>query len=121
MSDSGKDHSSLRERAEAVLDAERDAPKGQGLEELQTALHNLRVHQIELELQNEELRLIQSELERAKTRYFQLYNSAPIGYLTLSVSGIILHSNQTFMEMVGLDNHLIRQRPFADFFGSGRP
>ena len=94
MSDTGNDHRSLRARAEAILDVDRDAPNGQGLEELQTALHNLKVHQIELELQNEELRFIQAELERTKARYFQLYNSAPIGYLTLNASGIILNSNR---------------------------
>ncbi len=53
------------------------------------------MHQIELEMQNEELQRSQTELENARARYFNLYDLAPIGYVTLSEKGLILEANLT--------------------------
>jgi hypothetical protein len=58
-----------------------DAPSADA-EQLRQALHELRVHQIELEMQNEELRRAQLELDAARARYFDLYDLAPVGYCT---------------------------------------
>ena len=66
-------------------------------------LHELRVHQIELEMQNEELRQTQAELSAAKTRYFDLYDLAPVGYLTVGEKGLILESNFTAAKLLGGD------------------
>ena len=78
----------LRKRAEAK--ARTDAVQTgipMSPEEATRILHDLRVHQIELEMQNEELRRTQEELEASRARYFDLYDMAPVGYLTLSETG----------------------------------
>ena len=62
-------------------------------EKMREMMHQLQVHQIELEMQNEELRCTQWELEAARARYFNLYDLAPVGYCTLSEHGLILEAN----------------------------
>ncbi len=70
-------------------------------EETQRKLNELYVHQIELEIQNDELRRVQAELDSERERYFQLYDLAPVGYCSISDSGIILECNNTFIKMLG--------------------
>ena len=70
-------------------------------EETRRTLHELRVHQIELEMQSEELRLEQAELDAARARYFDLYDLAPVGYCTVSENGLILESNLTAAALLG--------------------
>ncbi|MBF0496523.1 MAG: response regulator [Deltaproteobacteria bacterium] len=62
-------------------------------DEVHQLLQELRVHQIELEMQNSELRRAQIELEESRARYFDLYDLAPIGYFTVSEKGLILETN----------------------------
>jgi PAS domain S-box-containing protein len=86
------------EKARAVS-AEAGAPLPPG--QVQELLHELRVHQIELEMQNEELRRAQAELAESRARYFDLYNLAPAGYLTLNAKGIILEANLRAADLLG--------------------
>jgi PAS domain S-box-containing protein len=80
-------------------------------EEIRQALHELQVHQIELDMQNEELRRAQTELEAARASYFDLYDLAPVGYVTLSGAGLILEMNLTAATQVGVARGaLIKQR-----------
>ena len=78
-------------------------------------LHELRVHQIELEIQNEELRRVQHNLEASRARYFDLYNLAPVGYLTLSQQGIIIEANLTMANFLGVVRGALVQRPLSHF------
>ena len=81
-----------------------------GPADLHGILHELRVHQIELEIQNEELRRTQAELEAARDQYFDLYDQAPMGYLTIDEKGIIRRANLTIASMLSLPRaHLVSQ------------
>ena len=71
-------------------------------EETRIALHELRVHQIELEMQNTTLRRREEELDAARVRYFDLYELAPVGYITVSEPGLILEANLTAATMLGV-------------------
>jgi PAS domain S-box-containing protein len=67
-----------------------------------SAIHDLQVHQIELELQNEELRGSKAELENSRARYFDLYDLAPVGYCSINGQGHIVHCNLTLADLLGV-------------------
>jgi two-component system cell cycle sensor histidine kinase/response regulator CckA len=78
-------------------------------------LHDLNVHKIELELQNEELRRAQAELEAERARYFDLYDLAPVGYCTLSEEGLILEANLTVATLLGAARGALIKQPISRF------
>jgi PAS domain S-box-containing protein len=96
----------LRQQAETSIQAKRGhlAQQTNDLspEALQTIFHELHVHQIELELQNEELRQAQTELVAAKARYFDLYDLAPVGYLSVCKNDLINQANLAASTLLGL-------------------
>ncbi len=73
------------------------------------------MHQIELEMQNEELRRVQLELEASKTRYFDLYEMAPVGYCTLTGKGLIREANLRLASLLGLTQGKLLARPLSRF------
>ena len=78
---------------------------------MRRALHELQVHQIELEMQNEELRRTQLELDASRERYFDLYDLAPVAYCTVSEQGQILEANMTAATLLGMSRRtLVGQR-----------
>jgi len=77
------------------------------------ALEELRIHQIELEMQNEELRRAQADLEHSRARYFDLYDLAPVGYLTVDDKGAILEMNLRASALLGANRSSLGQRSFA--------
>jgi PAS domain S-box-containing protein len=84
-------------------------------EETRQMLHELRVHQIELEMQNEQLRATREELEASRARYFDLYDLAPVGYCTLSEKGLILEANLTFAALLGVARNTLAGQAFSGF------
>ncbi len=83
--------------------------------EMTEMIHELRVHQIELRMQNEELRRIQEELEVARDRYSNLYDFAPVGYLTINQRGTIVEANLTFATLMGMERSAFVGRPLSRF------
>ncbi len=81
---------------------------------LRNILHDLRVHQLELELQNDELRSTQLKLQKARDKFARLYNQAPVGYLSVDKHGLIRQYNQTFLDMTGYSGPDINARALAD-------
>jgi PAS domain S-box-containing protein len=84
-------------------------------EETRRNLHELRVHQIELEMQNEEMRSAQVELNIARERYFDLYDLAPVGYCTISEEGLILDANLSASSLLGVVRGALVNQPITRF------
>jgi two-component system, cell cycle sensor histidine kinase and response regulator CckA len=103
-------HAETRARAEEALVMGTLPPQ-----DARQLLHELRVHEIELELQNEELRRAQIELEAERTRYFDLYDLAPVSYFTLNHDGIIVEANLTAATLLGRARTSLIKRPFTSF------
>ena len=103
--------SSLHDAAEkklAMSPSVRPSMKGQTDEEL---IHELQVHQIELEMQAEELRGAQLALVESRDQYLDLFEFAPLGYLTLTDTALISRSNLTAAVLLGVErNKLINAR-----------
>ena len=110
----------LRQRAERLLDdivdayadADSSTPTREGLAE---AVHELRVHQIELETQNEELRQAQIELDEQREKYFDLFDRAPVGYLIIDSGGKITSANLTASSMLGVERQILVGSPLSAF------
>ncbi len=109
----------LRRRAEALLQSRETEMEGHGATELpedtRKLLHELQVHQIELEMQNEELRLSQAELDAARARYFDLYHLAPMGYATVDDRGMILEANLTAATLLEMPRGVLIKQPLTRF------
>jgi PAS domain S-box-containing protein/putative nucleotidyltransferase with HDIG domain len=117
-----QDKTALRRTAEQALQ-ERSAQSAQSpatplLEAREQTLHELRVHQIELEMQNEELQRRQHQLDAANKRYFDLYDLAPVGYCTLSEAGVILQTNLTACTMLGIERSALVKQVFSSYIFS---
>lgn len=91
---------SLRKRAEAFLDKNQTTLKGTSIKDTKELVHELHVHQIELEIQNEELKRSQYELAESRDNYSDLYDFAPIGYVVLNEKNIIVEANLTICSML---------------------
>src|ERR1051325_6241155 len=83
----------LRQRAEALLENSPPQLANASVDDAPNLVHELRVYQAELELQNEELRRTQLELEHSRDRFARLYDLAPVGYLTVDADGVVREAN----------------------------
>ena len=84
-------------------------------ESMANLIHELQVHQIELKMQNKELRRIQGELEKGRDQYSHLYDFSPVGYVTLTEKGIIHEANLTLASMLGVERSVLVGKPFSSF------
>ena len=109
----------LRRRAEAMVRQGQAHPVDEAerslSEALQHTLYELRVHQTELAMQNEELRQAQLELDKQRKRYFDLYDLAPVGYCALSAQGLIREANQTAASMLGVPRSALTTKALSRF------
>ena len=110
---------SLRQEAERRFAARGSSRREPTPEETRALLHELEVHQIELEMQNEELRRTREELDAARAKYFDLYDLAPVGYATLSPKGMILEGNLTLANWLGVERRTLAEMPLSRFLHPG--
>ena len=113
------DAADLRRRAQARLQSQPPPPKAPGsTDEMQRHLQELQTHQIELEMQNEELREARARLEASATRYTNLYNLAPVGYFTMGLKGEIIQANLAGARLLGLERSRLLDYRFDAFVAS---
>jgi PAS domain S-box-containing protein len=105
----------LRTRAERLLRRTRREVAQMPVDDVQKLVHELQVHQIELAMQNNELRRTELELEQVLDRYADLYNFAPTAYLTLSADGEILEANLNAGKLLGLERGRLIHQKFTRF------
>ena len=84
-------------------------------EAAQRMLHELQVHQVELQQQNEQLRLSQLALEEARANYLDFYDFAPVGFCTLNEAGVVLQANATAARMLGVTHGSLLTRHLSTF------
>ncbi len=78
-------------------------------------LYELRVHQIELEMQNEEVRRAHTELDIQRARYFDIYDNAPVGYCIVNDRELIVEANRTAATLLGVVRSELIQQPIFRF------
>lgn len=105
---------SLEKMAISIANMETASP-----EAMQKIVHQLQVHQVELEMQNDELRRTQFDLETARLRYFELYDLAPVGYCTLSEHGMILEANLMAAKLFDTSRGDLVNKPISSFIFKG--
>lgn len=106
----------LRTRAEGLLSGVSVA--GETARPAELLMHELLVHKVELEMQVEELRRAHIEMEEARDRYLDLYEFAPVGYLTINRSGLISEINLTGAALLGSERSKLIDRRFAKFISA---
>ncbi len=109
----------LRRSAEEILLKRQGALDKIPPSDVQRIFHELQVHQIELEMQNDELRRTQLELEATREKYFDLYDLAPVGYVTLNEKGTILEANLTTATLLGKERNDLLRQPLSGFIFGG--
>ncbi len=105
----------LRQKAEEKLRSQIERLQKLSSKDIRDLVHELGTHQIELEMQNEELRRAQAELEASRSRYAELYDFAPVGYFTFDKDGLIREANLAGAQLLGIERRLLINKPFVGF------
>ncbi len=109
----------LRQRAEELLPHQPKELAKLSPEDMQHLLHNLQVYQIELEMQNNQLRQTQQQLEESRAKYTALYDLAPVAYFTIAETGLILEANLTGANLLGVDSIALLKQSISRFMAGG--
>ncbi len=104
-------------RAELIEELEKLESQRQamGADEPESLVEQLHIHQVELEMQNRELREAQQDLEESRNHYADLYDFAPVGYVSLDDKGVILQINLTASAMLGVERERLVGMPFSRY------
>jgi PAS domain S-box-containing protein len=105
----------LRKRAQDFLKKKGDPKTVMFVEDVQRLVHELDTYQIELELQNDDLREAQIQLDDSRQRFSDLYDFAPVGYLTISDRGLIMECNLQAARMLGVERESLVDKPLGTF------
>ncbi len=103
----------LREQAEALI--QNLAPSKTSAQTSEILMHELMVHKVELEMQNEELQRANISMEESRDRYVDFYELAPVGYITLSRDGLIREINLSGCAMLGIERFRIISRRLSNY------
>jgi PAS domain S-box-containing protein len=106
---------SLRKRAEKILSQKPQDVRKIPVEDIKRLIHELDVYQVELDMQNDELRKAQAEIERSRVKYVDLYDFAPIGYFTFDQKGMILQANLAGAKLLEVERSLLIRQPLVRF------
>ncbi|MEJ2655681.1 MAG: PAS domain S-box protein [Desulfobacterales bacterium] len=106
---------SLRKRAKEFLNKNPDFINEPVPKDIHQLIQELHIHQVELEMQNEELRRDNLDLEAARDMYIDFYDFAPVGYITVSEKGLVLKANLTISKMLGIERSVLIGKPFTRF------
>jgi formate hydrogenlyase transcriptional activator len=110
-----KDLATLRKEAEKQLLLQTERMQSLSMQDAKSLVNELGTFQIELEMQNEELRRAQEELEASRSRYADLYDFAPVGYFSFDKNGLIVEVNLTGSGLLGVDRQHLINKPFSAF------
>jgi PAS domain S-box-containing protein len=113
--DNVSSESALRDAAEAQLGKSSDVPSELREQTPEEIIHELRVHQIELEIQNDELKRVQFELEASRDEFQDLYDFSPVGYFTLTQKGLIIQANLAGASLFGMPRPKLIHMGFGHF------
>jgi len=107
--------STLRNRAEALLNKSGQQTENDGKDELAILLNELEIYELELEMQNDELKASYYELELERQKFAELFNAAPIGYLILNQNGVIAEINDAGEVLLDFKSKSAANRTLAGF------
>jgi PAS domain S-box-containing protein len=114
-----KQLSELRRRAEKVAEDRIAKHSIKTVDDIPRLIHDLEVHQIELEMQNEEMHRTYKDLEDSRNKYSNLYDLAPVGYFTLNKEGLIVGANLTGAAFLGEERNNLLKSKFSHFITPG--
>ncbi|MGA2228645.1 MAG: PAS domain S-box protein, partial [Syntrophobacteraceae bacterium] len=109
----------LRSKAEGALNSVEDSSCECSSQDMRQLIHELQVHQVELEMQNEELRSAQAEIEESRMRYADLYDFSPVGYLTFDQQRVIVEANLTAAKQLSTERAILINKPFSLYLRKG--